>query len=98
MPVPKRKRSRARRDSRFANKGLEFTTVAQCQTTHEPCLPHAVCPTSGYYKGRKVFQTKQDRRDQRDELKRRAEESKISTAEKAYDAKHEATEETAKKS
>ncbi len=61
MPVPKRKHSRSRRDLKHANKGLDFTQVAYCQTTQEPCAPHAVCLTSGYYKGVKVLRTKADR-------------------------------------
>lgn len=69
MPVPKRKRSRARRDSRFANKGMKeksFTACAQCQ---EPLVTHSACSTCGYYKGRKVMQTKVDRTVKRTELR-----------------------------
>ncbi len=65
MPVPKRKHSRARRDLKHANKGLDFTQVAYCQTSQEPCAPHAVCLTSGYYKGVKVLRTKADRAHER---------------------------------
>ena len=70
MPVPKRKHSRSRRDLKHANKHLEFTPVAYCQTSQEPCVPHAVCLTSGYYKGIKVLRTKTDRAHER-ALKRR---------------------------
>lgn len=61
MPVPKRKHSRSRRDLKHANKGLEFAGAAYCQTSQEPCLPHSVCLTSGYYKGVKVLRTKTER-------------------------------------
>jgi large subunit ribosomal protein L32 len=61
MPVPKRKHSRSRRDLKHANKHLEFSPIAYCQTSQEPTLPHAVCLTSGYYKGVKVLRTKADR-------------------------------------
>ena len=61
MPVPKRKRSRARRDKRFANKGLkiqEFTTCKNCQTS---IATHQVCGACGFYKGVKIIVTKAER-------------------------------------
>lgn len=61
MPVPKRKRSRARRDSRLAHKAIKVKATAicaQCQTT---LVPHQACATCGYYKGVKVMTTKLDR-------------------------------------
>ena len=67
MPVPKRKRSRARRDSRFANKGLKVAAFGLCSGTLEnkpcaaPLLPHIACKKCGYYKGAKLFATKGDR-------------------------------------
>jgi len=61
MPVPKRKRSRARRDSRFANKGLKVQAFSACSQCKEPLSPHQVCKKCGYYKGRKVLKTKIER-------------------------------------
>ncbi len=61
MPVPKRKRSRARRDKRFANKGLVIQEVAVCPNCKEPRTSHQVCATCGHYKGVKVMVTKADR-------------------------------------
>ena len=58
MPVPKRKRSRARRDSRFANKGMKVKIFAKCNNCQEAVLPHQVCNTCGFYKGIKVLTTK----------------------------------------
>jgi large subunit ribosomal protein L32 len=65
MPVPKRKRSRARRDKRFANKGLKsisFTTCSNCQT---PLRTHQACVACGFYKDAKMFQAKADRTQRR---------------------------------
>lgn len=70
MPVPKRKHSRSRRDLKHANKHLEFTQVAYCQTSQDPVVPHAVCLTSGYYKGVKVLRTKADRAHTRAQTRR----------------------------
>jgi large subunit ribosomal protein L32 len=61
MPVPKRKRSRARRDKRFANKGLKVKTITKCANCQEPISMHQVCKSCGHYKGRKVMATKADR-------------------------------------
>lgn len=69
MPVPKRKRSRARRDKRFANKGIKVKEVTSCNNCNEPLIPHAACKGCGYYKGVKVVRTKADRHDSREIVK-----------------------------
>ena len=61
MPVPKRKRSRARRDSRFANKGLKPKQIAACPQCKSPIAPHQLCKECGHYKGVKVITTKVER-------------------------------------
>jgi large subunit ribosomal protein L32 len=61
MPVPKRKRSRARRDKRFANKGLKVKVITHCANCQESIMPHQACMACGHYKGRKVIATKADR-------------------------------------
>ncbi len=61
MPVPKRKRSRSRRDKRFANKGIKVKTITTCHNCQEPLITHAACHKCGFYKGVKVMVTKIDR-------------------------------------
>lgn len=61
MPVPKRKRSRARRDSRFANKGIKVKAISGCLNCKDPIVPHTACKNCGFYKGVKVLTTKADR-------------------------------------
>jgi len=61
MPVPKRKRSKSRRDKRFANKGIKETSLVLCQQCQHPLVPHQACSACGFYKGVKVFITKADR-------------------------------------
>jgi len=70
MPVPKRKRSRSRRDKRFANKGIKKITLATCPQCKSPIVPHAVCQTCGHYKGVKVMVTKIERSMNRDEKRK----------------------------
>ncbi len=61
MPVPKRKRSRQRRDKRFANKGLSIGQIGLCTNCDFPLLSHTACKECGFYKGRKVLTTKSER-------------------------------------
>ncbi len=81
MPVPKRKRSRARRDSRFANKGITVLTIATCSNCKAATLPHAVCKSCGHYKGIKVLVTKIERSMKRDEVRKAKELKKKGNAE-----------------
>jgi large subunit ribosomal protein L32 len=69
MPVPKRKRSRARRDSRFANKGIKPKALTDCKNCKAALLPHQVCKNCGHYKGVKVLVTKAERTLKRNEVK-----------------------------
>lgn len=75
MPVPKRKSSRARKNKRFANKGLLVKPIAICQTCQAPVASHQVCKQCGYYKGQKVIRTKSDRMHERTQS-RQVEQSK----------------------
>ncbi len=61
MPVPKRKRSRQRRDKRFANKGLSIGQIGLCTNCDFPLLSHQACKACGFYKGTKVLTTKSER-------------------------------------
>jgi len=54
MAVPKRKTSKARRDKRRAQHGIEAPRVNICPTCGQPKRPHRVCPTCKTYKGRDV--------------------------------------------
>ena len=65
MAVPKRKTSKARRDSRrSANNNLTAPTLVECPQCHELKLPHAVCNKCGYYDGEKVIDM--DKKDKKE--------------------------------
>ena len=90
MPVPKRKRSRARRDSRFANKGIKVKAITGCPQCNDPIVPHAACKKCGFYKGIKVLVTKADRavkrlgiRDLKETAKKAAADAKQAQADQA---------------
>ena len=73
MPVPKRKRSRARRDSRFANKGVIVKSLGKCSNCQAPSLGHTACKECGFYKGVKVMETKIDRTLKRGQVRQAVE-------------------------
>ena len=54
MAVPKRKMSKARRDSRRANWKLAAPGLVECPHCHELKRPHHVCTECGYYDGKEV--------------------------------------------
>ena len=54
MAVPKRKTSKAKRDARRANWKLSVPGIVECPQCHEAVMPHHVCPTCGFYKGKQV--------------------------------------------
>jgi large subunit ribosomal protein L32 len=56
-PLPKRKLSSARRNRRRANDFLTANNLTQCPNCGEMRLPHTVCPSCGYYRGREVINT-----------------------------------------
>jgi large subunit ribosomal protein L32 len=60
MAVPKRKMSKARRDSRRANWKLSVPTMVECPQCHELKQPHHVCPECGYYDGKEVVKQAAD--------------------------------------
>ncbi len=70
MPEPKRKRSRARRDKRFANKGMKVKSFGVCDNCAVPNLPHTLCKSCGFYKGVKILSTKGDRGAKRVEARK----------------------------
>lgn len=80
MPVPKRKRSKARRDKRFANKGLTMTAFSACPSCQKAVAPHQVCPHCGTYKGKKVMTTKIERALKRHQTKQASQKQETTSA------------------
>lgn len=57
MPVPKQRRTSSTRDARRATHALGAPASSVCPQCHEPKLPHRVCPSCGYYKGKEIVDT-----------------------------------------
>ena len=56
MAVPKRKTSKAARDSRRANNfKLQAPNLVECPQCHALIPSHTVCKTCGYYGGKAVL-------------------------------------------
>ncbi|MBT3181308.1 MAG: 50S ribosomal protein L32 [Deltaproteobacteria bacterium] len=56
MAVPKRKKSQARRDMRRAhNEKIKERSLSECPQCKQPKLPHRVCISCGFYKGREII-------------------------------------------
>jgi large subunit ribosomal protein L32 len=60
MAVPKRKKSKSKRDKRRTHQKIAAPNVSTCPECGEATLPHHACPSCGYYRGRKVVETEGD--------------------------------------
>ncbi|MBT3455733.1 50S ribosomal protein L32 [bacterium] len=68
MAVPKRKTSRARRDSRHSGRAIKPAPASVCANCSAPISSHQVCDQCGFYKGRKIMKTGQEKLARRKEL------------------------------
>ena len=60
MAVPKRKKSKSKRDKRRTHQKIAAPNESTCPECGEATLPHHACPGCGYYRGRKVVETEED--------------------------------------
>lgn len=56
--VPKRKTSKAKAKSRKNHWKLTAKNTSKCPNCSSPKLPHRVCPSCGYYKGKQIIEVK----------------------------------------
>ncbi len=75
MPVPKRKTSKSRRDSRHSCNFIRPRPFSACSNCQQPVLGHVVCAGCGYYKGRQIMATKVDRAVKRHEMRTAAQQN-----------------------
>ncbi len=54
MAVPKRKTSKARKNTRRSTIKASSPTIVTCPQCHEPKRAHAVCEECGYYRDKEV--------------------------------------------
>ena len=58
MAVPKRKQSKQRSSTRYAQWNVDPVTLTECPQCHELKKSHVVCPKCGYYNGELVVAKK----------------------------------------
>ncbi len=57
MPVPKKKHSRSRKMSRRSqNERLTAPSLTSCANCKTAKMPHRVCGSCGFYRGRQVIE------------------------------------------
>lgn len=59
--LPKQRVSRARQGERRAHHHLDLPPVVACKNCKKPRLSHHACPHCGTYRGRQVFQPKDNK-------------------------------------
>jgi large subunit ribosomal protein L32 len=74
MSVPKRRKTKSRRDQRRANIFIKSPFLVLCKKCNKAVLPYTVCQNCGYYKGLEVIDvfkklTKKERKKKEREMK-----------------------------
>jgi large subunit ribosomal protein L32 len=59
MAVPKKKKSKSKRNMRRSHDSVNIPNVTTCPHCHEPVLPHHICPECGTYKGKTIIEPKE---------------------------------------
>ena len=59
MASPKSRITRARRGMRRAHHAIKNKNISTCPNCSAPTLPHTLCLSCGWYKGRQVVISKQ---------------------------------------
>jgi large subunit ribosomal protein L32 len=54
MAVPRNRHSNARKNTRRAHHALKGTQLNTCSNCGAMCLPHRMCGSCGFYKGRAI--------------------------------------------
>jgi large subunit ribosomal protein L32 len=60
MAVPKRRTSKSKKRLRRGHHSGAGMRTQACPRCSSPKLPHRVCPTCGYYRGKKLVEVKED--------------------------------------
>ncbi len=59
MAVPKKRKSKSKRNMRRSHDHVTLPNVSLCPQCHEAVLPHHVCPQCGTYRGREILKTEE---------------------------------------
>ncbi|MBI4233375.1 MAG: 50S ribosomal protein L32 [Chloroflexi bacterium] len=59
-PLPKKQLSKAKQRRRAAHYRIRAVGLSRCPQCQSAKLPHHVCPTCGYYRGREVVKVREE--------------------------------------
>jgi large subunit ribosomal protein L32 len=71
MANPKRRHSKTRQAKRRANWKISCANLSVCPQCSTPKLPHRICPSCGYYKGKPVVVMADKEKDKESKKKKR---------------------------
>ena len=57
MPVPKKHKTKSRRNTRRSHMALKAANLSACTHCGSPVFSHTVCSHCGYYKGKEIIDT-----------------------------------------
>ncbi|MBW1680429.1 MAG: 50S ribosomal protein L32 [Deltaproteobacteria bacterium] len=57
MAVPKKRKSKSKRNMRRSHDHVKMPSLSVCPQCHEPVLPHRVCQECGTYRGRTILKS-----------------------------------------
>lgn len=60
MAVPKKRKSKSKRDMRRSHDHITMPNVSSCPQCHEPVLSHQICKNCGTYRGKTIIETKEE--------------------------------------
>ena len=60
MAVPKKRVSKQRKRKRRTHYKASEATLATCTRTGDPTVSHRVCPTSGMYRGKLIYEVDEE--------------------------------------
>lgn len=85
MGVPKKRKTHARQGTRRSHHALKNFNLIKCPKCGEKILPHRMCSSCGYYRGRMIIDVvakldKKERKKKEKELAQKEKEAKKSTS------------------
>lgn len=54
MGVPKKRKSKMKKALRRSHHAMEALSLATCSNCKTPILPHRLCPSCGFYRGKQA--------------------------------------------
>jgi len=69
MAVPKKKTTKSKKGKRRSHHALKRLNLVKCSNCGEYILPHRVCPSCGFYKGKEMIKIREKKKKKEKEKK-----------------------------